>query len=333
MVYNKGIGAHAQGRTYFIADMSYNHNGSIGLAEKLFRIAIDAGCDAVKIPFINPESSYSFDFLDLNPALSSTLVNLPLDSLPSLIAKFKDKVDIILSPQDIESFHSIKNMSFSSLSIEPVLITHLPLLREIASLGKPIFLSIGGCSDQDIKNALEILQGCDVVLMHCVLCKHVKAEDAHLGFISYLRKYGRLVGFVDYENGIALAPIAVVLGAIAIEKRFTKDHFLPGIFHEQSLEPEGLRKIVRDIRKAERAHDSQNARNILNNELEIVFEHTRSLVSNRRIEQDEIINEDDISFKAPARGLLPEMAGKVIGKRAMECIERDEHITFSKVRF
>ena len=132
-------------------------------------------------------------------------------------------------------------------------LTNTPLLRHVASFGKPLVVSTGGATIEDVDRAVEAVSASTrtLCLLQCTAAYPAAVEDLNLGVITTLReRYPELViGLSDHQDGIAMAPVAYMLGARVIEKHFTLSHTAKGTDHAFSLMPEGMRKLVRDLRR------------------------------------------------------------------------------------
>jgi sialic acid synthase SpsE len=312
-------------RTYIIVNCCHNHNGDSELAEEMLQTAIENGADALKIPLLSPSTCYTSEELEKPSRLKDgssfgewlERIQLSKETIASLKKLARGKIDILGAPKDEESLALFEEIGIDGYSIEPTSLTDEPLLKAIAKSKKRTYLSVGACTEEELKKALTLLKGVDFSLLHCIASKPLKAEDAHLSLIAHLKKYCQEVGFNDYENGIALAPVAVALGATIIEKRFTMDRSLEGFDQNSSLEPIGLRKMIRDVRKAEKARDEiQNGRPLFPSEMELFDQEVKTLAATRKIDKGEKLTAEMLTLKAPNKGLLPHMLPELLGKRS-----------------
>jgi N,N'-diacetyllegionaminate synthase len=186
---------------------------------------------------------------------------------------------------------------------------------------KTIVMSAGMMTEDELRRALAVLKDNDLVLLYCISCYPMKPEDANLRLIEWLKQFGRPVGWSDHEVGISVAPIAVALGARVVEKHFTLNRALPGFDHAMSLEPVGLKKCIRDIRKVGQAVKGLSShREVLPCELKCFDQKRPTICSTRPIRRGESITRDMLTTKAPNRGLSPRFIPEILGNEAIEDI-------------
>lgn len=332
-----------ESHTYVIGEAGNNHNGELEKGYKLIDVAIEAGCDAVKFQKRDIDSMLTKDRLDRVftnvPEWGDTYrkvrehIELSWEEFKKLKEYCKGKIDFIVTPFDIPSVRFLEKLGVDAYKVAAFTLTDIPVLEELAKTNKTIIMSVGMATEQEVKDALEVLEGYDVVLLHCVSSYPMRAEDANLQWIQWLKKFGKPVGFSDHENGITFGPVAVALGARVIEKHYTINRALPGLDHAMSLEPHGLKKLVRNIRKVEKGLQwSKQEREVLPGELKIFDEKRRTIVAAKEIKKGEKITREMLTTKGPNRGLPPKMIPELIGKPAMQDIEADTHITFGMVK-
>lgn len=332
--------------TFIVAEIGVNHNGSIRMAKKLIDAAKDVGSDAVKFQVFKAEriatkyaekAGYQKETTDPQKSQYDMLKKLELEDeeVKELHAYAKKRSIIFLSSAfDDESVDLLDSLDVPALKVASGEITNLPLLRHMAEKKRPMILSTGLNSLDEIKEALEVFEEKrieDIVLLHCVTSYPAKAEEANLKVMDLLkRKFGFPVGFSDHTLGIAVPIAAVALGAVLIEKHFTLDTKLPGPDHRASLEPEEFRRMVMGIREVQKALGN-GVKQLTLQEQEISKAARRSIVAKFRIRKGTVIREDMLAFKRPGIGLEPKNLRGVIGKKAKKDIEADELITFEKL--
>jgi sialic acid synthase SpsE len=238
-----------------------------------------------------------------------------------------------VTPFDLPSCRQLHELGVDAYKVAGFSISDIPLLKEISKTDKTIILSVGACTDDEVHRAIEILKKNDLVLLHCISAYPMKPEDANLGLLQWLKQFGFPVGWSDHEVGITLSPVAVALGARVIERHYTLNRAMPGFDHAMSLEPTGLKKVIRDIRKVEAAlRGLRNHREILPCELKSFDQKRKSLVSTCAIRKGEVFTREMLTTKGPNRGLSPRFIDDIVGREALEDIEPDTHITFSMVK-
>jgi N-acetylneuraminate synthase len=246
---------------FIVAEIGINHNGSLDIAKKLIDVAAEAGCDAVKFQKRNVEKVYSKEVLD-SPRESpwgTTTREQKLGLEFSLkqyeeISKYckEKKIPWYLSCWDVGSQIEMRRFKTKYNKIASAMLVHEKLLKTVAEEGKHTFISTGMSTMKDIEKAVKIFRGykCPFELMHSNSAYPMKDEEANLRVIPALKKkFNCNVGYSGHEIGSYNICIpAVVLGATSIERHITLDRSMYGSDQAASLEPEGLRRMVRDIR-------------------------------------------------------------------------------------
>jgi N-acetylneuraminate synthase len=250
---------------FFIAEIGINHNGDVGIAKELIKVAKDAGCDAVKFQKRSVDLVYSKELLD-SPRESpwGTTQRDQKEGLEFGLEEYKEIDDYckecgiqwFASAWDLESQKFLKQFDLKYNKIASAMMVYEDLLKEVASEGKYTFISTGMCGISDIDRAVNILRetNCPFEVMHCVSTYPMDDEDANLNAIKTLReKYGVKVGYSGHETGLAVSYAAVALGITSLERHITLDRASYGSDQAASLEPAGLRQLVGAVRKIEKA--------------------------------------------------------------------------------
>jgi len=213
-------------------------------------------------------------------------------------------------------------------------LTHLPLLRYIAQKNKPIILSTGMSSLCEIEEAINSIYSegnNEVALMHCVSNYPTKYYESNLNVIQTLNKVFKVpVGFSDHTIGTVIPALAVILGADLIEKHFTLDHNLHGHDHKMSLEPDEFRKMVNNIRIAEKSLGN-GIKSLTDDEKNLIKFARRCLTAKNDISEGNAIKRDDIKIVRPGSGIEPKFIDFIIGKLAKTDIKKEEPITWDKI--
>ena len=247
--------------TFIIAEIGINHNGSLDIAKKLIDIAVDAGCDAVKFQKRTIEKVYSKKVLDSlrdSPWGKTTRdqkVGLEFSLKQyEIINKYckKKKIPWYLSCWDVDSQIQMRGFKTKYNKVASAMLPHKKLVNIIAKEGKYTFISTGMSTMKDIENAVKIFRKhkCEFELMHSHSCYPMPVKEANLRVIQTLKKKFRCrVGYSGHEAAsYVVSLVAVLLGATSIERHITLDRTMYGSDQAASLEPEGLRRFVRDIR-------------------------------------------------------------------------------------
>jgi N-acetylneuraminate synthase/sialic acid synthase len=210
-----------------------------------------------------------------------------------------------------------------------------PLQRHVAQFGKPMFLSTGGGTIEDIERAVDTILPINeqLCLLQCTAAYPAAAEDLNLRVIAELRERfpNLVIGLSDHQNGIAMALVAYMLGARVIEKHFTLDHAWKGTDHAFSLMPDGLRRLVRDLHRIPAAL-GDGVKRPLPVEQKPLEKMGKKLVVARDLPAGHVLAADDLAIKSPADGGLPpyELDG-LVGARLRRALRLDENIMLEDV--
>lgn len=322
--------------TYVIAEIGVNHNGIPQLAFKLIDVAVEAGADAVKFQKRKLEKLYPRKYLEnantgeksmryLIPILQQ--VELPDETYYEIVEYCKQKgVTFLCTPWDVESADFLEKLGVPAFKVSSADLTNLPLIDHLVKKDKPLILSTGMSRPDEVDFTVKFLKerGAQFALLHCNSTYPAAFEDINLLYMNQLRKYGVPVGYSGHERGIAVSTVASALGASIIERHITLDRTMDGPDHAASLEPQGFKKMVRDIQQVALALGTGEEKffsrgEILNREV-----LAKSLVAARRIEPGKVITGDMVTVKGPGLGLSPQRYSELLGRRAERVIEEDE---------
>jgi N-acetylneuraminate synthase len=246
---------------FIAAEIGINHNGDIEIAKKLIDVAVSSGCDAVKFQKRTVNKVYSKEVLD-GPRESpwGTTQREQKEGLEFSIADYKiidkyckqKKIQWYLSCWDIDSQIEMRKFKTKYNKVASAMLVHTKLLETIAEEGKHTFISTGMSTMNDISKAIKIFKKhkCPFELMHSHSSYPMKISEANLKLIQTLKKKFKCdVGYSGHESAASLICITAVLqGATSIERHITLDRTMYGSDQAASLEPEGLFRLVRDIR-------------------------------------------------------------------------------------
>ncbi len=243
---------------FIIAEIGINHNGSVEIAKKLIKIAKESGCDAVKFQKRTIEDVYSET--ELKAPRQSVFGETNGDLKRGLEFSFEQYKEIdnycsqlgilwFASAWDIKSVDFLEKFNVCAHKIPSACITDLELLKHIKKTNKPILISTGMSTMEEIDKALDIIGLDNTIIYHCTSTYPTDNKEINLNFIPRLiERYNCPIGYSGHEKGILPTTIAVVLGANSVERHITLDRTLWGSDQAASLEPQGLQKLVRDIR-------------------------------------------------------------------------------------
>ena len=246
-------------KCFIIAEIGINHNGSVELAEKLITIAHMMGCDAVKFQKRTIDVVYTKEQLEMPRESIFGTTNGDLKRGLEFgyeeykrIDDFCKKTGIMwfASAWDIESVDFLEQFNVPCHKLSSACLTDIELIRKMKSTGKPILISTGMSTYEQIDRAYNEAGKENIILYHCTSTYPNSNNEINLKVIPELKKrYSCPIGYSGHEKGIFPSSASVLLGACSVERHITFDRTLWGSDHAASLEPEGLRKMVRDIRQ------------------------------------------------------------------------------------
>ncbi|MFH1308553.1 MAG: N-acetylneuraminate synthase family protein [Patescibacteria group bacterium] len=246
---------------FFIAEVGINHNGDLRLAKQLIDLAAINGADAIKFQKRTPE-------LCVPEEQKNQPKETPWGDMTYLDYKKKmefgkaeyDEIDRYCkekgilwtaSPWDIPSVEFLEQYDVPFYKVPSAHLTNKELLLKLKETGKPILLSTGMSTEEEIKKAVEILGEAEVAILHCNSGYPAKDEELNLAYIKKLKEVfpNNVIGYSGHENGIAASLIAAMLGARIVERHITLDRTMWGTDHAASIEYNGLRRLTRDLKK------------------------------------------------------------------------------------
>jgi N-acetylneuraminate synthase/sialic acid synthase len=325
---------------YVIAEIGHNHQGDLSKAKQMFREARDAGVNAVKLqkrdnrslftralydkPYDN-ENSFGATYGEHREALE-----FGRDEYVELQRYARELgVTMFATAFDVPSADFLEELDMPAFKLASGDLTNLPLLRHVASFQKPLILSTGGASLDDVRRASYAVLSINpqLCLLQCTANYPTPPEEMHLAVIGTLRREfpGLVVGLSDHYNGISMAVAAFVLGARVIEKHFTLNHTMKGTDHALSLEPIGMTKMVRDLRRT-RAALGDGVKRQLPSETSALNKMGKSLVASRDLPAGHVLTAADIAIKSPGGGLAPYLLDSIIGQPLPRAVKVDDQI-------
>ncbi len=324
--------------TYIISEIGCNHNGDFELALRLIDQAVEAGVDCVKFQTFKAASLISkhaekaeyqkktTDATETQLEMTKKL-EMPYEKHRFLIEYCKQKhVDFLSAPFDFESIDFLAQLGVQKIKIPSGEINNLPYLRKINALKKPIILSTGMATLEEVRYALNLLKDCSVSLLHCTTEYPCPYEGVNLNAMLTLKEtFGLPVGYSDHTNGIEIPVAATALGAEIIEKHFTLDKNLPGPDHKASLTPPELKAMVQAIRHVDFAM-GDGIKKPAECERKNIAIARKSLVAKTDIKKGEIFTEHNLTVKRPATGIPPTKWDEYIGKPAQKDYKADDLI-------
>tara|TARA_B100001989_G_C24531983_1_gene462145 strand:+ start:10 stop:1005 length:996 start_codon:yes stop_codon:yes gene_type:complete len=329
--------------TYIIAEAGVNHNGDITLAEKLIKVASDAGADAIKFQAWKAENLVTNNaplaiYQKQNTKGFSNqyemLKQLELNEEDHIYLKSKCKamnIEYLSSAFDLEGIEMLNRLGLKKLKIPSGEITNLPFLKKAGYFDWDIILSTGMSDLKEIKDALYWLEHSgkkrtNISVLQCTTQYPAPFDSINLSAMKTISDaFNVKIGYSDHTIGITAPIAAVALGALIIEKHITLDRNLTGPDHKASLEPSELKLMVKGIRNTEAAIGNGLK---IPNECEIANKAIarKSIVAKQNISKNDIFTEDNICTKRPGNGLSAMNWNEVIGKKSKKNYKTDDLI-------
>src|SRR3972149_164383 len=318
-----------KGPCYVIAEIGHNHQGSLDNAKKMIAIAAGCGAQAVKFQKRDNKSLYTKAFYDRpydnENSYGATygehreFLEFGRDEYIALMkCAEKNGVEFMSTAFDFKSADFLEDLGVTSYKIASGDVTSAPLLEYIAKFKKPMFISTGAATMEEVRMAYEtvIKHNDKICLLHCVAEYPTEYHNLNLRIIEILKKEvpGTIIGYSAHDNGILAAVMAYMLGATVVEKHFTLNRSWKGTDHKFSLEPEGLRKQVRDLRRVDMA---------LGERKKVLHDFERSarekmgkgVYAARALSKGTVLTEENTCLKIPANGTPPYLLKGMLGKK------------------
>ena len=328
--------------SYVIAEIGHNHQGNMDTARELFRQAVACGVSAMKLqkrdnfalytkamyerPYDN-ENSFGAtygehrEFLEFNKdqyvELQATAAEL--------------KVDFFATAFDFPSADLLEEIGMPAYKMASGDLRNTPLLKYVAKFGKPMFISTGGATLDDVKRAYDAIMPLNprLCIMQCTAGYPAEFSELDLRVIATFREMFSdiVIGYSGHDNGIAMPVAAYVLGARVVEKHFTLNRAMKGTDHKFSLEPVGMRKMVRDLTRV-RVALGDGKKKVYETEKDPIKRMGKKIVAARDLNQGHVLVADDFALKSPGDGVPPYELDRMIGKALKVHVRAEDAITF-----
>ena len=325
-------------RTYIIAEAGVNHDGRPERALSLVDAAAEAGADAVKFQTfdateVTTRSAPKADYQSLrtDPAESQLdmLKNFELtdEVYHQLIKRCAERgVEFLSTPFDIASVARLERLGVRAFKLASGELTNLIMLRELARLGKPVYMSTGMATLDEVREGSRILTdaGVKTTLLHCTSAYPTASDQVNLRAMRTMADaLGLPVGYSDHTTSLHIPAAAVALGAVVIEKHITLDKTLPGPDHAASLEPSEFALMVRGIREVELAL-GDGLKVPMPSEMSTRAVARRSLVAAELLAAGKRLEARDVKAKRPGTGISPMQLDSIVGKTLRRAVAKDQ---------
>jgi|TARA_B100001971_G_C18207836_1_gene548730 N-acetylneuraminate synthase len=335
---------------YIIAEIGVNHEGSIKRAKKLIYYAKKNGAHAAKFQTYKAnkiaakKSKFYWD-VRKEPTRSQFELFSKYDCFNENdykeLAKYcrRVKIDFLSTPFDLDSVDFLHPL-MPAYKISSSDITNYPLLKKISLKKKPIFLSTGASSLNEIKNAVNIFKKnkiTKIVIMHCILNYPTKNINANLGMIESLKKEfpEYIIGYSDHtlpDKKMQNLCTAYILGAKIIEKHFTLNKKMKGNDHYHSMDKNDLKVLVKNIGKIKVSLGTSYKKKIIKSEYISRKNARRSIVLFHDVKKNQKLKKYDLICKRPGTGISPMYFNKIVGRRIKYNLKADRILTFRDIK-
>jgi pseudaminic acid synthase len=327
---------------YIIAEMSANHAGSLERAIEMIHVAKESGADCVKIQTYTPDTmtiDCHNQYFDIEKGTweGENLYSLyqkaytPWEWQDKLMAEAsKVGIDFLSTPFDNTSVDFLENIGMEFYKIASFELVDIPFLEYVASKNKPIIMSTGMASLDEINEAVEAIYSTgnrQLALMKCSSAYPAKSEEMNLSTIMDMKKlFGIPIGLSDHSMGAFSATTSVAIGANIIEKHFCISRAIKNPDSTFSMEPDEFKNMVSQVREVEMALGKVSYGVSKQEETNACFRRSLFVVSD--IAKGETLTPDNIRSIRPAYGLKPKYYKEVLGRRASHDLKRGTHLTF-----
>lgn len=337
--------------TYIIGEIGQNHNGEVEIAKKLIDVVTEPVIDKLFGQVLKPMDAVKMTRRDLQEELSASEMLRPYDN-PNSFGKTYGEHRAVLELNDEQHFEVYRYAKSKGLEFVETLcakgclsmlrlftpdrlkvasrdVTNLPLLEAMAETRIPMILSTGMTGKKELDDALEVITKyhSNISILHCLSQYPSEYQNINLMSIQYLKEnYPQFtIGYSDHSIGILMPAVAVGMGAEIIEKHITLDRNMKGTDHRGSLEPEGIWRMMRDIRNTELAIGEKTIF-VSDKVLATRVKLERSIATLRPIAAGETITQNDLHLLSPGDGFKWAEKDKIVGKKALVAIPANEII-------
>lgn len=325
-----------ESRVFIIAEIGNNHNGSIDLAIEMVDSAHLAGADCVKFQMRNMNAVYRKRSLAKKGEDLGTEYVLDLlqrfqltESEHQYVADYCNSKGIhyMCTPWDSESVDILEKLDVKAYKVASADLTNLPLIDKLISTNKPLILSTGMSSSQEIQITADFLNSRKAVfaLLHCNSTYPAPFQDINLTWLNKLKQIHSLIGYSGHERGIAVTLAAVALGAKVVERHFTFDRNMEGPDHAASLERDEFKNLVTGIREIEEALGDGLERRLSQGEMINRENLAKSLVAARDLTKGTIIEPEHVNVLSPGQGLSAQCYSQLLGRKVQRDMLQEDY--------
>ena len=330
---------------YVIAEIGHNHQGSLKTAKELFQAAAECGVAAGKLQKRDNRSLYTREMFDKpyeNENSFGATYGEHREALEFGKSEYEELqaesarlgIGFFSTAFDIRSADFLAELNTPAYKIASGDLKNVPLLRHVAKIGKPMIVSTGGGTMEDVQRAFDTVMPINprLCLMQCTCGYPAEFAELDLRVIAtYREKFPEVViGYSGHDNGIAMPLAAYMLGARIIEKHFTLNRAMKGTDHRFSLEPVGMKKMIRDLQRV-RIALGDGRKKVYASEASPVLKMGKKLVAARDLPAGHVLTAADIAIKSPGDGLQPYYLDQVVGQVLTREVRVDQSLTLELV--
>ena len=325
MQLNIGPYALGSGRAFVIAEIGNNHNGDFERAKAMIDQAVEMGADCAKFQMRHLDQVYR------QRTLHKQGEDLGTEYVLDLLERFELSVEeqrlladycqekgilYLCTPWDQLSIAVLESFGVPAYKVASADLTNLPLIDQLCQTGKPLILSTGMSTRQEVQATVHFLQqrGAQFVLLHCNSTYPAPFHDIQLKWMEQLRTIHPLVGYSGHERGTAVTLAAVALGACVVERHFTLDRRMEGPDHAASLEFKEFQQMIAGIREIEQSLGDGRERELSQGEMINRENLAKSLVAARPLKRGTALQAQDIQVRSPGQGLSPQRYEELLGR-------------------
>ncbi len=331
---------------YVIAEIGHNHQGNLETALEMIRVAAECGVQAVK-----------FQKRDNKTLYTKAMYNKPYENENSYGSTYgshreylefgweeykalkqcaeENKVEFIATPFDLPSVDFLEKLGVTSYKIASGDVTHTPLLSYVAKLGKPIFVSTGAATLEEVRICYDTIlkQNDKLCLLHCTAGYPTDYPQLNLRAIETFKKEfpQAIIGYSGHDNGILAAVIAYLLGAQVVEKHFTLNRSWKGTDHKFSLEPQGMKKQVRDLRRVDLSL-GDGKKTLQTFETDARIKMGKGVYTSRSLTTGTCLTWNDLCLKSPGNGIPPYRINDIVGKKLKTDLQEETLISWEHLQ-
>jgi sialic acid synthase len=330
---------------YVIAEIGHNHQGDLNKCKELFRVAKECGVDAVKLQKRDNRTLFTRAMYDgsyeSEHAFGQTYgahreaLEFDRDEYVELIRYAREiGVTFFSTAFDFKSADFLAELDMPAFKIASGDVINTPLLKHVARIGKPMIVSTGGATMDDVVRAYDTVMPINrqLSIMQCTAGYPPEFEELNLRVIeTYRNRFPDIViGFSSHDSGIAMALIAYMLGSRMVEKHFTLNRAAKGSDHAFSLERGGMRRMVRDLRRS-RIALGDGTKRVYPSEAKPLQKMAKKIVAARNLPAGHVLTREDLALKSPNNGMPPYELDNLIGRRLRVPLRADADLSFALV--